>query len=105
MKYLPLLFLFLLPSFSYASWINGTKIVDVRWYSDFGYITTENNENPECPSAPLTQYKRLDVSNIGHEKIISMALAAMMADKEININLNGCYDDKYSEVTGIVVKK
>ncbi|WP_444890038.1 hypothetical protein [Microbulbifer sp. DLAB2-AA] len=104
MKYVLFFILLIFHAQASAAWIYNTKIVDVRWYTDYGYITVENDDASQCPGAQPTKYKRLDESNHGHEKIISMALAAMMANKEIDLNVNGCFEGEFPVVTGIIVK-
>ncbi|MCU7829579.1 MAG: hypothetical protein KZQ85_10980 [Candidatus Thiodiazotropha sp. (ex Myrtea sp. 'scaly one' KF741663)] len=88
-----------------GTWIIDTKIADVRWYTgDAGYITTENNSNPGCPGQPLNANRYLNSNTPGNEKLISLALSAMMAGKTVNVLLSGCFENKHSKISGIVVK-
>lgn len=91
--------------FAQAQWIHDTEVVDVRWYDNYGYITVSDDENPGCPGAAPTDHKRLNVTNPGHEKIISLALSAMMAEKKISLLVSGCHGGQYSLIRGVVVKR
>ncbi|MCU7829562.1 MAG: hypothetical protein KZQ85_10895 [Candidatus Thiodiazotropha sp. (ex Myrtea sp. 'scaly one' KF741663)] len=88
-----------------GTWIKDTKIVDVRWYnSDAGFITTADTSNPECSGASLNGNRYLNSSTLGSDKMISLALAAMMADKSVEILVDQCYNNKHSKITGVIVK-
>ncbi|USD19971.1 hypothetical protein MJO52_12870 [Microbulbifer variabilis] len=109
MKYVLFFILLIFHAQASAAWIYNTKIVDVRWYTDYGFITVEDDDATQCPGAQPTKHKRLLNDNDGgDEKIISMALAAMMANKKIDLNVKGCFTDEFGKeyplVTGIVVK-
>lgn len=98
----------LFSSFSQASWIGNTTVVDVRWYESQGFISVEDDSNPECPGAAPTKHKLLSADHPGHEQIMTMALAAMLSGSQVKINLSGCQSNAgndYSVVRGIVVNK
>ncbi|KZN30804.1 hypothetical protein [Pseudoalteromonas luteoviolacea] len=93
---------------SQAEWIHNTKITDVRWYdinSGHGYITTENSSSPECTSGKASQHRYFSKAENEAQTIISLGLAAMMADKTVDIFLAGCHDGTHSKVKGIIINR
>lgn len=100
-----LLLLVLLSSKAFCGWIHDAEVVDVRWYSNYGYITVDDTDNSACEGASPTPHKRILESNPGHEKIVSMALAALMGEKRVTLLISGCHAEQYPIVTGITVKK
>ncbi|MCP4491748.1 MAG: hypothetical protein GY820_31245 [Gammaproteobacteria bacterium] len=88
-----------------GTWIHNTTVSDVRWYgSGNGYITTADTSNPECVSGSVGGHRYLNENISGSDKMISLALSAMMAGKKVNVLLSGCYDNTHSIISGIVVK-
>jgi len=102
--------LMIIASFADAgTWIRGTTITDVRWYgstgeTEHGYITTANTSNKECEGAPSNGNRYLSVDTLGNNKLISMALSAMMAGNKVDILVESCHKAKHSKIIGLVVK-
>ncbi|KID58672.1 hypothetical protein JF50_02030 [Pseudoalteromonas luteoviolacea] len=91
-----------------GTWIQNTKVTDVRWYDHnggHGYITTENNSNPECPNAKTGTHRYFSNTGNNTQSIISLGLSAMLSDKTVNILVEGCHDSLHSKVKGIVINR
>lgn len=57
-----------------------------------------------CAGAAANGNRYFTSTTPGSDKMMSLALAAMMAGKKVNVLLSGCYGNAHSVITGIVVK-
>jgi len=100
---LVILAVFLSASSMANSWVNDTKIVDVRWYGDYGYITTASPDDPENCGNSANANRYFTNQTPGYKEFMSMSLTAMTAGKTVNILLDDCFGD-HNVLKGLVVK-
>ena len=92
---------------SHAEFIKDVTINDVRWYgSDHGYLTISDNSNPGCPDAAASGHLYFNSDTLGHEKLFSLGLAALMSGKKVDVLVSGCNSSGvHSILSGVIVKK
>lgn len=107
MKGLAFIVLIVISFFTQAEFITDVTIEDVRWYgSNHGYLTISNNSNPGCPDGAVSPHLYFNSDIPGHEKMLSLGLAALMSGKKVDVLVSGCDDSgKHSLLSGVIVKR